>query len=495
MKKLEFNLKIENRGKLDYFTGSRRQLVLSVNSINIPTKLQRYRKEYRITISKESFVFGKKQNPKILIDGKLFLAKFCDIDSNIIYIPKAVGERINNPYVTVMLDSQEWFRNWWIKRQLCKPEWITDLWDLKKENFVVEPRCKTSKIIRECTEKIKKLSGIVDAFGVLSRIVKVLTNKNISLQSIRSNLLNERNAIDINTFLGLSSFLDKNIDVIRIGSDNERGIEYPNLPFNLKNNEGVEILAMWSTDGYLGYNQFQIWNNDFWLLNKIDNNIRKIFGKMKKSFVERKNKNRISRAYVYNSKVVVRSLEKAGALEGKKTKNNPNVPSWIMNSSIELQKRWISIVFSTEGTVSRYNNGKSLSLSYVRGVEVNLPSEAKGELEKYFVEFNNARTPDGKSYKWISISKLRKLEATRVINCVNNQKCNLMEDEIKMIKKWGIRIKNEPYRLNFYPNGRITVIWKASVYKDAAKLASLIPPLIPEKQKIINMFIGGNPEK
>ena len=85
-----------------------------------------------------------------------------------------------------------------------------------------------------------------------------------------------------------------------------------------------------------------------------------------------------------------------------------------------------------------------------------------------------------------------------VYDIVNDNPNRLMEDEVNIIRGWGIKVETKPTVIRYYPKSqRVTVTWQSwTVGKSSTiELFMIAPPNDTKKRQKVQMIINMNPKE
>ncbi|MEW6294824.1 MAG: hypothetical protein AB1467_00830 [Candidatus Diapherotrites archaeon] len=147
------------------------------------------------------------------------------------------------------------------------------------------------------------------------------------------------------------------------------------LPIKLNSISMATILAAIMGDGTINEAHVEYKNSDSELLNKVEREIKNIFGDVKIS-------NRISDEgvpYLIASRMVRRVLKITGVPTGKKLNQGIGIPKVIMDNSIEIQKAFLQQFFDDEGwaETTNYKIGLSQANECTKAINERFLSEMK----------------------------------------------------------------------------------------------------------------------
>ncbi len=202
--------------------------------------------------------------------------------------------------------------------------------------------------------------------------------------------------------------------------------------------------------------------------------------------------------------VVGRLLEKWGMPVGDKTILNPELPSYILQGSREVQCAYLAQLIPEEGCVTVIPEKNRIQLSWGRSLALDAGVKAKSykfkplisAVEKKFLHHFGTTTiehygdPDKqvqtRKLSWAELKRLTHSKdpevvatAKRLKQCVHDYPCHLVEGEVSVCRGLGIKIAKRPTIINLYEkSGRVTVQWLAITRRteDAIRWALLAPP-------------------
>ncbi len=244
--------------------------------------------------------------------------------------------------------------------------------------------------------------------------------------------------------------------IIEIGRKRTR-IFKPNLPFNVSSPEGVALISIVNSEGHIPKQKgtsMHIRVNEVDMLEKAISYAKCVFGDFAVEIKQTKGKNT---SEIFFPSVITDSLEIAGLIRGSKSKKNPGVPQYVLESD-EFCRIYIGWSFACE------MEANSFVVKLTRDIDV---SDVVPE------DYVMACAP-GVIFK--------KKIPPFIYDIVSRKKCNLIEDEAKMLNRFGIN--KIPTVTNFWKtkDGRLTAAWKI-IISDKETIKKLISIGIPLKEK------------
>lgn len=264
------------------------------------------------------------------------------------------------------------------------------------------------------------------------------------------------------------SNIEKN--VTWIGHPLNVGIEHPKLPFNFSTRHGARFIAAIFNDGYISkHYQNPAWlmydNFDKGLRESVKKDLIKVTGGDINSLPEFISKKKKFIAFPS----IFRDILLQFVIPGPKSENNQNTPGFILNNN-ELMLGWLEQTIADEGEVKYFPKRYRRSIVWRRSVDITNKFPTKLTKEK-------------------SIRKLPK----EVQKIVERQKCNLIQDELRMLKILGIDY--DLYNLGVYPTskGKIRTRWQISITKrkNLLRLRRMIKIPHMEKDKKFTLMMKG----
>lgn len=88
--------------------------------------------------------------------------------------------------------------------------------------------------------------------------------------------------------------------------------------------------------------------------------------------------------------------------------------------------------------------------------------------------------------------------ANELLDVISNNRNRLIDDEVRMARKLGIKVSLSPLRLSYHENsGRVTINWGANIdnYNSRVRSAKLFPPAHPEKLQVSKTFLTSQNEQ
>jgi hypothetical protein len=322
---------------------------------------------------------------------------------------------------------------------------------------------------------------------------KIARKLNIDESLLREIKKNPTKKIEIKTLKKMLNFLKnrkieinkKNIEsnIIWIGNICGKGLTYPKLPFILNSPQFVTLLSAAFGDGTItniAYSApkkyklgvFEYTNEEAILRENLIKSSMEIFGGTSEDYVQRPNRNTVS---LFFPSIIRDVLLLAGGARGKKSILNPGVPDIVMNSNDrDMWISWLCQSFDDEGCVRyRRNYNNEIFLTRTCDVTKNYPKTLKPSLK-------------------IPFRKLSTKEQKVILKNPNN----LLIDELKLLKRLGIRGKIRPEGIYVTKCGEIKVKWRLYITRkeNIRKFAQIIGFKIPRKQMILKKIIDDNNE-
>ena len=190
-----------------------------------------------------------------------------------------------------------------------------------------------------------------------------------------------------------------------------------------------------------------------------------------------------------------------GLVSGDKAIQNPGVPLFIMQGSIETRLAYLEELIPQDGSVGRSMiiwtranvlkaGNKKDRYNFATDIE-----EQQVELIKQYGKWQNKCW----SLSWGKLVKLAELDkgetaniAKRLKNIVLKNPNRLINDEAVMARSLGINIGSKPYMIRLYPKtGRVSVAWQARTQgiKETIKLGILAPPNDSKNRKLVRELL------
>jgi transcriptional regulator with XRE-family HTH domain len=156
-------------------------------------------------------------------------------------------------------------------------------------------------------------------------------------------------------------YLGKDLDepnkyIAAIGD--RRAIKNPKLPFNLNTLDGTRIIAARYSDGsthtpkHAGP-RFEYTNKDAEQRNRIAESLRNVFGEA--NIIDRVyDDGRIPRLRA-TTDIVGHTLQRSGTITGRIILQNPDIPAFIWNGTLEMKREWLIQAFGDEGSPSQHS--------------------------------------------------------------------------------------------------------------------------------------------
>jgi len=193
-------------------------------------------------------------------------------------------------------------------------------------------------ILKKAIEKYVTLSRFPDK-KLYDILLRLKLNKKISIKNLLKLIddLKIPKAIMEQSIINITSVKNTNI-----------GLKSPNLPFDFNNKETARIIAGILGDGSLSSNLLVDYHNQNKnLINLMSQAGKKVFGKIDEKLYLKKDKT----YQLHWPKIMGIFLFHIGLQPGYQTKTNPNIPSFIMDSSKKIKSTFLRQFFNDEGNV------------------------------------------------------------------------------------------------------------------------------------------------
>ncbi|MFH1331939.1 MAG: hypothetical protein ABIH63_01505 [archaeon] len=294
-------------------------------------------------------------------------------------------------------------------------------------------------------------------------LLKFLENKNCpkGAKKIRNRKIRIDKLMELSKKEGIPlETLEKNI--CWIGGNNSKGLFNPKFPFNLSNRSGSRFIAAIFNDGTLtknnsnSYGRLMYDNFDKSLRDSVIKDYLAIFGGNRNEIAFRESE---KKKYLEFTSIIRDVMELILTKKGPKSENNIKIPDFIFENK-ENMIGWIEQTIADEGEIKYFPDKYRRAVVWRRSLDV---------------------TPVFKKIikKEISIRKL----APNLQTVVQNQKCNLIESEKKILEVLGIKYRT--YNLGVYPTitNKIRTRWQINIAgrKNLIRLRRMIK--IPSKEK------------
>lgn len=254
------------------------------------------------------------------------------------------------------------------------------------------------------------------------------------------NYKNEKH-LNVNGLKTLLRYLDIQYDrinhrITRMGWNQHK------LHIKLDSTEIALILAASLADGHLSKSHFMYKNKNIALINRVENNVRKIFGKDVK--ITHK-VDRHGTPYMLCSSFVKRQLVQLGSPQGKKLFSNPGIPSIILNGNLDAKRIFIQQFFDDEGWAETGNTKVACCQN----------ADTTSVLSEEFIK----QMEIGKE---ISIGKIRPEIRAQIV------KPNLLVDILILLKQdfdiqGALRLKRITKRKSYYGNIYVSATWEFEI--------------------------------
>ena len=326
------------------------------------------------------------------------------------------------------------------------------------------------KLREEARSKIMNL--LEEQFGTQKEIANKLNLTTTHLRNYRKATSNfsVRSLKRIANLLKIN-YEDINSQIIELGRMRTK-ITNPSLPFNLASLEGAALISIVNSEGHIPLQigtSMHIRVREKEMLERAISSAKKIFGEFPVEIKKTKSKNT---SEIFFPSVIADSLEIAGLVRGSKSKKNPRVPDYIVSNN-ELRKIYLGWSFACEMECSHF------VVKLTRSIDItDIVSEV------YINNFN---------YGPIFKNKIPK----EIMKNVLKRRCNLLEDEIKMLKYLGINKQAHIANLWKTKDNRITAAWKIVISdkETMKKLHNINIPLEEKSEQLaksINKYVSEN---
>ncbi len=197
-------------------------------------------------------------------------------------------------------------------------------------------------------------------------------------------------------------------------------------------------------------------------------------------------------------KVMSDVLTHIGMIRGSKVSVNEGLVAEIFNSSIEEICDFFSQLMAEDGNFS------GNSSTWTRDVRISGPHLEKfkilikniGRSKSFQPDDENPRSYDYHLLSWGELKKRARTGnfiATELMELIQTNRSNLLDDEIRLIRKIGVRMIPEVRIVKWnHCTDTITVTWVArnASYKDTIKLILLAPPDHPRKLNYVEKYLS-----
>jgi len=345
------------------------------------------------------------------------------------------------------------------------------IWDLPEDLVYLDlnPNFKRHIFISaKKSRSWKELSNILD-ISFLNLTGMLYKNKKIKLKVLKNLLkLTEMNKDKI----------ERNITIVSLS--NNGGVKFanaiinPKLPFNFNTIHGARVIASLFFDGGIDSDLYPHYRNENReLRKKVYEAYSNLFGEFRAKFTNYKD-----RGQIYLPKIVGIIFTKClGIQPGRKTVNNPEIPSFIMNSPKEMKSVFLQQAFDDEGHFHKSQRAIRFKLANglfadklqhefivkknIQEYAPNLIKDVKRLVESFNIRTSNLkcvniyRTKDGRyNTRWnFDISRKENLEKFQ-------SEINFISDYKKINLKKGI----DSIRLESYPKNKAeNIIFNACI--------------------------------
>ncbi|WXG46090.1 MAG: helix-turn-helix transcriptional regulator [Candidatus Atabeyarchaeum deiterrae] len=180
----------------------------------------------------------------------------------------------------------------------------------------------------------------------------------ICIKYLNDQLSERMDGMVANKLIPILRYLGRDLDesnshITAIG--NRRAVENPNLPFKLNTTDGARLHAARFSDGSIhtpkgAGPRFDYTNKDAEQRNRIAESLTNVFGRP--NILDREyTDGRIARVRA-TTDIVGHVLQRSGAITGRIILQNPDIPTFIRNGSIEMKREWLKQAFGDEGSPS-----------------------------------------------------------------------------------------------------------------------------------------------
>lgn len=203
----------------------------------------------------------------------------------------------------------------------------------------------------------------------------------------------------------------------------------------------------------------------------------------------------------------------SGIPSGDRTILNYGLPSGYNNWSSEAKQEYMKQMLAEEswiGPDGRIQWSRTNALyAGSKTTEYNFETQLSTNAIRFLKESRRMKSLKKKEgyerirEKYITMGRLKRLAenpdnkssitANEILGVIMNNRNRLLDDEVKIMKSFGVKISVNPSRISYHENsGRITITWGADVQRRDSKIrcALAFPPNHPEKIKNTRTFLS-----
>jgi len=253
----------------------------------------------------------------------------------------------DNDNVLVINFNDKKFEHWLSQKQLISP-WETHWYQLKDKEYLT--------LEKGLLQKLINLGG--HKAGNLNKLRKILK---VSQLFVYYGVKGKTETITVKNLRKLLSYLnipydELNNKIIEIRKGKKASIKNPKFPINLLTPESASIIGALVSDGCISIDRkarmtkrVKYCTNNLEDIELFTKNIQKIFGNVLISSEKVRN----STVVRIGTSIVADSFLRVGCILGKKSVKDRGIPWIIKEANSELKKRYLSTVFSDEGSVGK----------------------------------------------------------------------------------------------------------------------------------------------
>ncbi|WXG43063.1 MAG: hypothetical protein WED04_03210 [Promethearchaeati archaeon SRVP18_Atabeyarchaeia-1] len=299
---------------------------------------------------------------------------------------------------------------------------------------------------------VKKAGGIVALRHELKR-----NGTRMNAMYVYKQLNDLRKGMTEDKLIPILNYLGRNLDeasnhIYAIG--HIQAVKDPQLPFNLSGKDGARLLSARYGDGTLCASvgrgpRFDYSNNDTEMRDRVIESLTNVFGEP--NVLNREHSDgRVSQVRT-SSDIIGHALQRAGAITGEIVNQNPHVPTWIEQGSIENKREWIVQAFGDEGFVWA-NRGKVCI-----GRSVELTSVLLEHMSRHLDQMDwGSRYIDD-----VFVDDVRACDdlPADITQAIREHPINLLVEEKKMLEDFGIVTEMYPSEIHRGKYGDYSAHW------------------------------------
>jgi hypothetical protein len=248
-----------------------------------------------------------------------------------------------------------------------------------------------------------------------------------------------RDSMPEDKLIPILNYLGRDLDEVNshiISIGHIEAVKHPEIPFDLGEKQGARLVAARYGDGTLSVAKdhgptFHYANNDAGMRNGVVESLTNVFSGA--HILNREYSNGEVAKVRTGTEIIGYALKRAGAITGSVFEQNPHVPTWIQQGSMEIKHEWLVQAFGDEGYVWPHR-GK-VCIGRATEIERFLTKDMMDQLEH--MEWHERHEFDHYTHHAIACDDLPpELRAT-----IENHPPNLLVDEQILLDSFGIFTK------------------------------------------------------